>query len=141
MWTRAKAERWHELLGKSTTQLTDAEASEVPTMFDRWEDYPEGYEFKKEDVANRLRVYYSGKLWAVTQPHKKQADWTPDVAVSLYEHVPYRNGYREIPEYITAAHPFRKDEEGIDADDVVWISKVDNNVYTPTQYPANWERK
>lgn len=141
MWTRAKAERWRALLEKSTATLTDAEASEVPTMFSKWEDYPEGHKFTAEDVQNRLRVYYGGKLWVVTQPHDKQAGWTPDVAVSLYEYVPYRDGYREIPEHITAVHPFRAGEEGIDADDVVWVSKVANNTYTPTQYPANWERK
>jgi hypothetical protein len=142
-WTREKAFRYRALVEKAmaSSSLTDAEASEVPTMFPAWEDLPEGYEFKKEDVEKRPRVLYCDKLYAVTEQHKKQADWTPDVAVSLYEYVAYRDGYREIPEHITAVHPFRAGEEGIDVQDVVWVSKYDNNVYTPAQYEANWTRK
>lgn len=143
MWTRTKAERIRALVEKAmaVSPLTDAEASEMPTMFPKWDDLPAGYEFKKEDVAKRPRVWYGGKLYVVTGVHKVQADWTPDVAVSLYEYVPYRDGYREIPEHITAAHPFSKGEEGIDADGVIWVSKKDNNVYTPTQYADNWMKK
>ena len=143
MWTRTKAERIRALLERavSVSPLTDAEASEMPTMFPAWDKLPAGHEFTAEDVENRVRIERGGKLYVVTQPHKVQADWTPETAVSLYEYVPYRNGYREIGEYITAAHPFSKGEEGIDSDGIVWISLYDNNVYTPAQHAANWERK
>ena len=142
-WTRERAHRVRELLEKAmvVSPLTDAEASEVPTMFPAWEDLPDGHEFTAKDVQDRVRVEYVGKLYVVTQPHKVQADWTPDVAVSLYEEVQYRGGYRVIGEYITAENPFSAGEEGIDAQDVVWVSKYDNNVYTPAQYEANWTRK
>lgn len=33
------------------------------------------------------RVVYVGKLYRVRQSHTAQSDWTPDVAVSLYEQI------------------------------------------------------
>lgn len=36
-------------------------------------------------VAKDSRYQYNDKLYKVIQPHTTQADWTPDVAVSLFE--------------------------------------------------------
>lgn len=141
---KARAERIRELLEKATiaSPLTDAEASEEPTLFPAWDKFlEEGRTFTQEYVQKRPRVEYNGKLYFVIGAHTVQANWTPDTAVSLYTEIKYRKGHRVIEEYITAEEKFRKGETGIDADDVVWISKVDNNVYTPVQYPNNWERK
>ena len=143
-WTKERAYRVRALLEKAmaVSPLTDAEASEVPTMFPAWDKLlSEGRTFTADDVANRLRVQYGGKLYLVIQPHKVQADWTPEAAPSLYTEVKYRLGYRVIGEYITAEAAFSAGECGIDADGVVWESLVDNNVYTPVQYPGNWTRK
>ena len=139
---RDRAERIRELLEKATiaSPLTDAEASEEPTLFPAWEKML-GHEFTQEEVAKRPRIEYKGKLYFVIGVHTVQENWTPDTAVSLYTEVKYRKGHRVIEEYITAEEKFRKGETGIDDEDVVWISKVDNNVYTPKQYPDYWERK
>lgn len=144
IWTKEKAYRVRALIEQamSRTVLTDAEASEASMMFPAWDKLlAEGKVFAQEDVDSRYRLRYGDQLYAVTQPHTVQADWTPDAAVSMYEPIDYRDGYRIIGEYITAANPFSAGEEGIDADGVIWVSRVDDNVYTPTQYPDNWERK
>lgn len=141
---KARAERIRELLEKATiaSPLTDAEASEEPTLFPSWEKMlADGHVFTQEEVDKRPRIEHKGKLYFVIGVHTVQENWTPDTAVSLYTEIKYRKGHRVIEEYITAEEKFRKGETGIDADDVVWISKVDNNVYTPVQYPSNWERK
>ena len=141
---RDRAERIRELLEKATiaSPLTDAEASEEPTLFPSWEKMlAEGHVFTQEEVDKRPRIEYGGKLYFVIGKHTVQDNWPPDTAVSLYTEIKYRKGHRVIEEYITAEEKFSKGETGIDADDVVWISTVDNNVYTPVQYPDNWERK
>ena len=141
---RDRAERIRELLEKATiaSPLTDAEASEEPTLFPSWEKMlEEGRVFSKEDVQKRPRIEYKGKLYFVIGVHTVQDNWTPDTATSLYTEIKYRKGHRVIEEYITAEEKFHKGETGIDDEDVVWVSKVDNNVYTPKQYPNNWERK
>lgn len=142
-FTRTRAERIRALLEKAmaTSPLTDAEASEEPTLFPAWENLlADGHTFTQEDVQNRPRLEYNGKLYFVIGAHTVQADWTPDTATSLYTEIKYRKGHRVIGEYITAEEKFKRGETGIDADDVVWVSKVDNNVYTPKQYFSNWER-
>ena len=143
-WTKERALRVRALLEMVMTvsTLSDAEASEIPTMFPSWEKFlSDGHTFTQEDVQKRPRLEYNGKLYLVTGVHKVQADWTPDTATGLYTEIKYRKGHRVIEEYITAEEKFSKGETGIDADDVVWVSKVDNNVYTPKQYSSNWERR
>lgn len=62
----------------------------------------------------------------------------PDNSPTLWEDISYREGFRIIPETITATLAFSEDEYGW-WDDKLYRSKVDGNVYTPEVYPANWE--
>ena len=62
----------------------------------------------------------------------------PDNAPTLWEDIAYREGYRVIPETITAGTAFAKDELGWWGD-VLYKSLIDANVYTPEAYPAGWE--
>ena len=62
----------------------------------------------------------------------------PDNAPALWEDIEYRQGYRIIPDTITAGTAFAKDEYGW-WEDRLFKSLIDANVYTPEQYPAGWE--
>ena len=62
----------------------------------------------------------------------------PDNAPTLWEDIAYRDGFRIIPEVITATLAFKEGELGWWGD-VLYRSKVNGNVYTPAVYPANWE--
>lgn len=66
------------------------------------------------------------------------AENNPDNAPALWKDLPYRDGYRLIPETITVTEAFSEGECGW-WDDVLYRSKVNSNVYTPAVYPANWE--
>lgn len=61
--------------------LDDAAALTVASVYDEWHA---GVAY-----AAGARVRYHGKLYKVKDgmPHTAQADWTPDVAVSLYERI------------------------------------------------------
>lgn len=63
---------------------------------------------------------------------------TPDAAPNLWADIPYRSGYRIIPETITVTTAFSEGECGWWGD-TLYRSKVNFNVYTPEQYPDNWE--
>lgn len=63
---------------------------------------------------------------------------TPDAAPNLWADIPYRSGYRIIPETITVTTAFSDGEYGWWGD-TLYRSKVNSNVYTPEQYPDNWE--
>lgn len=62
----------------------------------------------------------------------------PDNAPTLWEDIAYKGGIRIIPEVITAGTAFAKGEQGWWGD-VLYESVIDNNVWTPEQYPAGWE--
>ena len=62
----------------------------------------------------------------------------PDNAPTLWEDIAYKEGYRIIPETITAGTAFMKDERGW-WKDILYKSILDNNVWTPEQYPSGWE--
>lgn len=122
------------LIEKAILALDDAEASTVAAL----------YPTLKGDgklIRGGTRINWDGKLKRAAVDLWDTPENTPDAEPALWEDVDYVNGYREIGEYITASHPFSEGEEGIDADGVIWISKYDNNVYTPTQYPDNWTKK
>lgn len=61
--------------------LPDERALEVPALFPTWESY------LGKPVEAGLRLLYAGRLWKVLQAHTVQADWTPDVAASLFTEV------------------------------------------------------
>ena len=63
----------------------------------------------------------------------------PDNAPTLWEDIDYRDGYRIIPQTITAGTAFALDECGWWGD-TLYRSKVNSNVYTPAVYPDNWEK-
>lgn len=62
----------------------------------------------------------------------------PDNAPTLWEDIAYRDGFRIIPETITATLAFSEGECGWWADKL-YRSKVNGNAYTPAVYPDNWE--
>ena len=62
----------------------------------------------------------------------------PDNAPTLWEDINYKNGYRIIPETITAGTAFSNGEYGY-FNGVLYKSIIDNNVWVPTAYPAGWE--
>lgn len=66
------------------------------------------------------------------------AENTPDAAPDLWEDLAFRDGYRIIPAEITVTLAFAEGELGWWGD-VLYRSKVAANVYTPEQYPDNWE--
>ena len=62
----------------------------------------------------------------------------PDNAPTLWEDIAYRDGFRTIPEVITATLAFSEGECGW-WEDKLYRSRVNGNAYTPAVYPANWE--
>lgn len=71
------ARRLRPYIVKASESLSDTDALEAVELFDEW---AVGVEYAK---GKRLR--YTDKLYKVKQAHTSQADWTPDIATSLYE--------------------------------------------------------
>jgi len=76
---RSELIKIRELIEKASASLADDDAIAAPLLFPSW---AVGVAYAVGD-----RVAYNGKLYKAVQAHTSQADWTPDVAVSLYTEV------------------------------------------------------
>ena len=123
-------------LEEVSNTLDDDTAKDNPWLFPTWavdKDYKVGD-----------RVDYSGKLYKCLQAHKSQADWTPDVAVSLWVNI--SDPGEEWPEWKqpTGAHDAYEIDAKVSHSGKHWISIVDANVWEPgvygwDEFVENWE--
>ena len=89
-------------------------------------------------IPAKTRINWYGKLKRSAVDLWDTEANNPDNAPTLWEDIEYKDGFRIIPETITATLAFSEDECGW-WDDKLYRSKVNGNVYNPTVYPANWE--
>ena len=94
--------------------------------------YPTWKEDVQMDVGDR--VLYNDVLYKVLTAHTSQADWTPDVAVSLFAKVLIPNE-NVIPEWEQpdSTNPYAKDDK-VMHNGKTWVSDVDGNVWQPGVY-------
>ena len=111
--------------------LTDTQAYTFRYLFPTFE-IDKSYEVGE-------RIIYEDKFYKVITTHTSQADWTPDVAVSLF--VEISDPAIEYPEFKT---PINAETAYMKGDNITfegnkYVSTMDNNVYSPTEYPQGWE--
>lgn len=82
-------------------------------------------------ITNNI-LRYNDSVYRVLQNHTSQADWTPDVAVSLYVEI----SVEEFPQWVqpTGAQDAYKKGDKVTYDNKHWISTADNNVWQPGVY-------
>ena len=129
--TRSQALRLRLAVEAAAISLDDQTASTAPELFPR---------LKKDGglVKAGKRICWGGVIKRAAVDLWDREDQDPDHAPNLWEDLEYRNGARIIPAVITVGKAFARDELGWWGD-TLYRSKVDANVYTPEQYPANWE--
>lgn len=85
------------------------------------------------------RIMYEGKFYKVISEHTSQADWTPNVAVSLFVEISDPSiEYPEFKQPTSTETAYMKGDK-ITFNGAKYISLVDYNVYSPTDYPNNWK--
>lgn len=118
-----------ELITEIAEMLTDEQAADVPFAYPAWTvgtTYTVGF-----------RVNYNNIVYKCIQAHVSQEDWTPDQAVSLW--------VRARPEDIipdweqpTAENPYMTGDK-VRYNGHVYVSLIDNNIWSPDDYPAGWQ--
>lgn len=128
---RAEALRLRAIIETAAASLEDKTASTAPTLFPRL----------RQDgslIKAGTRINYNGSIKRAAVDLWDTADNSPDNAPTLWEDILYRDGYRIIPDVITAGTAFALDELGWWGDKL-YKSLLSANVYTPEQYPNGWE--
>lgn len=126
---RHEAMKLRRAIVKGSESLDDETAQDVPYLFNAWE--PDKHYMLDE------RIRYVDTLYRCIQAHTSQADWTPDVAVSLW--VRADDPSVEWPEWVqpTGAQDAYMSGAKVSHKDKHWISTVDNNVWEPGVYGWN----
>lgn len=123
-------------LSSILTHLSDEKALLVPMLFPEWEV---GKEYAVGD-----RVLYLDTLYKVLTAHTSQKTWEPDVAPSLFAKVLIvkdDNGEQvDIPEWVQpeSTNPYMTGDK-VKFKGAVYESVIDNNVWSPTDYPSGWK--
>lgn len=131
MITKEKAFLLRAMIEKASVSLSDDDAYGVPELFPSWAS---GVSYTVND-----RIRYEGILYKVLQNHTSQADWTPDTAVSLYVAVPEPGTIPVWKQPTGSTDAYMKGDKVHfpTESDPVYISIVDNNVWSPDVY--GWE--
>lgn len=129
---KSEAVKLRQIVEQAAAKLDDQLASEGASLFPRLKVdgtlIKAGTRINWQGAIKRAAV----DLWDTTENN-------PDNAPTLWEDIQYREGYRIIPETITAALAFSMDEIGWWQGEK-YRSLIAANVYTPEQYPAGWEK-
>lgn len=115
-------------------KLDDETALDVLTLFPAWQIG------KAYAVDERIR--YEDKLYRCVQAHTSQADWMPDVTPALWTEVA-KPGEIPVWKQPTGAQDAYRIGDKVHfptADDPVYESLIDYNVYSPEAYPAGWKQ-
>lgn len=115
--------------------VESAEFDAVKTQFKKW---TVGEKLYAKDITHPADIReYNGDLYKVIQSHTSQADWTPSNVPAMFTKL--------IPEGVILAwvqplstNPYMKGAKVI-FNSKVYESLIDNNVWSPTAYPAGWK--
>ena len=132
---RSKLYQLREIIEKASINLSDEDALTAVELFPSWE--------VGKDYAQGARLLRNGKLYKVNQAHTSQEDWTPENTPALFSEVAMPG---EIPVWkqpIGSSDAYNKGDQVHypTADDPVYESLIDGNVWSPADYPQGWEQK
>ena len=131
--TREHAYKLRDMICKASVSLDDGDALTAVELFEPWRP--------DTAYATDQRLRYGDKLYRVVQAHTSQADWTPDATPALYTEVA-KPGEIPVWRQPTGAQDAYHTGDKVhypDADGPVYESAVDNNVWSPADYPAGWK--
>lgn len=114
-------------------QVTDdVVALSIQEFYDIWEEgvvYSVGRYITHNDI-----------LYKVLTEHTSQATWTPDVSPGLFAKVLIDPTGETIPDWVqpdsTNAYMIG---DKVKYEGVVYVSLIDNNIWSPVAYPAGWQ--
>lgn len=128
---REHAYKLRELLHKASASLTDEDALDGIELFPLWA--------AGIDYAADIRVRYEDKLYRCVQAHTSQVGWEPPAVPALWTEVA-KPGEIPVWRQPTGAQDAYMTGDKVHyptADDPVYVSIVDNNVWEPGVY--GWE--
>ena len=129
---RSKLLALRALIEKAAVSLDDEDALEAVELFPAWA--------VGKAYATDERIRSGEKLYRCVQAHTSQADWTPDKTPALWTEVA-RPGEIPVWKQPTGAQDAYNKGDRVwypAKDTTVYESTIDNNVWSPADYPQGW---
>lgn len=130
------AEQLRRALQMVSAGLTDEQAMEVAAIYDPW------MANKAYAVGDLVTYGENGvgdpQLYKVTLAHTSQADWSPDVATTLFKAIGLDEKGYPIWSQPTGSHDAYNKGDIVDYNGTLYESVIDDNAYSPDAYPAGW---
>ena len=129
--TREHAYKLRDILHKASASLSDEDALEAVELFPVW---GVGIAYEADQ-----RIRYEDKLYRCVQAHTSQSGWEPPAVPALWTEVA-KPGEIPVWKQPTGAQDAYMAGDKVHyptADDPVYVSTVDNNVWQPGVY--GWE--
>lgn len=117
-----------EILTKE--DLTQEEIEKLQGLYDEWHT--------KDNFIVGEYIRYNSNLYRVVLEHPRQDNWLPDKEASLYTIVQAQGIIEDWGTRNLTVNPFMTGEQ-VKFEDVIYESTIDNNVWTPTDYPQGWK--
>lgn len=137
MTLKELAQKLRPLIEKAAQSLQDAEAVEAVNFFPVWDG--DGIQY-----TVGMKVQDEGILYSVLQTHTSQPTWKPKDAPSLFAKVLISDpDVVPVWEQPDSTNPYMKGDRVHypTMADPIYRSLIDNNVWSPADYPAGWERE
>ena len=131
---RSQLLKIREMIEKASASLVDDDALEAVELFPEWAT---GTAYT---VGQRVR--YEDKLYRCEQAHTSQDDWTPPSVPALWTEVakPGEIPVWKQPTGSQDAYMIGDKVHYPTAEDAVYESTIDYNVYSPEAYPQGWKQ-
>lgn len=110
--------------------LSEEELNKIVAIYPEWEV---GHDYKVGDL-----VAYEDNLFEVIQDHTSQEDWPPDSATSLFT-PKTPSGVIAEWEQPEGSHDAYNEGDLVLFEDEVYKSLIDDNTWSPADYPEGWE--
>ena len=133
MTPQEKARHLRPLIVKASASLSYEDALEAVELFAVWA--------ADTEYTVDQRVRHGDKLYRCVQSHTSQSGWEPDKTPALWTEVA-KPGEIPVWKQPTGAQDAYNKGDKVhypDADSPVYVSTIDNNVWSPDAYPQGWE--
>lgn len=130
---RAQMQKIIDALVRMREGASDEQALNAIALYPAW----------KPDTAYSVggRIRHGNKLYRCVQAHTSQTGWEPDATPALWTEVA-KPGEIPVWKQPTGAQDAYQTGDKVwypEKDTTVYVSLMDNNVWSPEQYPQAWE--
>ena len=133
-----RAEQFRYTLQLFARTLDEDTVLQIATIFDPWKPNGHAYEVGEYCLYGENEVG-DPQLYVCLLAHTSQSDWTPDVSSSLFKAVGItEEGYPEWSQPVGTSDAYMTGDI-VSYEGTLYISLIDNNVWSPVAYPAGWD--